>query len=215
MPRTALLSLPVLLAVLIPIPLPASSVTPTWIESVAVTSNGTSSTVITTPTFYIANLSDPHAGNLYQYDALIDYQGVSGPISGLTVLYAAWNFDPSTPGYVPVDVWAFAASPAPPSLSSPPVVTYLYTLDIPTGNYVSDPLPISLTGQSINGGECFLLSVNTQLNAGPPSVIFDPPSVPEPSSMVLIAIGCVVVFAAALIDKFIIEPRRRNRYERE
>jgi hypothetical protein len=127
---------------------------------------------------------------------LIDYQNVTGPI---TIDVTSASLGGYLSGYtVPLFVSGFPASPQPPVLGSAPQGGSPYT--IPTGDYSSSPLSLTLTPDA-NGSVCFLLSTGITDIYGPGTALIGVDTVvamamaPEPSSIAMLPVGIGFVLA--------------------
>jgi hypothetical protein len=173
-----------LLALLLPSTLFAGSI-PLWTEQVIVSATSASLSPITNPTFTIYNLESQFSSSVNQMDALIEFQG-SSPSDTLSIDLAEYGSSTSQSGIIPINIYSVPASANPPSIFSISESTYLYTVNVETGDYYANPLPLVFTGTPIDNQMCFLVGVGyPDPSYGPPSIVIDPSSVPEPSTLIL------------------------------
>jgi hypothetical protein len=184
----------------------AGYVLPTWVETVEVQATLDPSTgrLVTSFDQYPGAVSgfdlyfseDRYSGEYVSYETLIDYQDVTGPI---TIDVTSASLGGYLSGFtVPLFVSSFPASPQPPVLGSAPQGGS--EIDIPTGDYSSAPLSLTLTPDA-QGSVCFLLSTGTTDIYGPSPSVISVETVaamamaPEPSSIAMLPIGIGFVLA--------------------
>ena len=175
-----------------------------WIASISIYSNpdpsiGQSiySSPITGNGFGISDFNDPRTpGSGGTYWAVVDF---TGPTMNLGVTYATWNQDVQN-GYqvadVPFSVFSYPASLDPPNITALPSYSRsVGDYDIPEGNYTAAPLMLTFSG---GGNTALLFETYASILFGPPQISFtfgsDPDSVPEPSSIVILATAPMMVF---------------------
>jgi hypothetical protein len=169
-------------------PVAAASIQPAWIEAVYVTTYDEVTTVsqyhVTNGLFGVANLIDPRSGQGTNYMALVCFLGAT-ETPALAVLNAAWMG--GNPDDVPLYLSPFTPSLTPPVLTEPigPGGPSFY---LHPGDYSSAPILVSLEGI---GDVCYLIGTESNIYFGPAVIALS--VVPEPSSLVMLAIGCGVL----------------------
>ncbi len=120
-------------------------------------------------------------------ETLVDFQSNPG-VAVLTVTYAAWNFDLSQVGAVPLYVSLYAASAQPPELDSPPEPGgYVGGFSIPTGD---SPYDIKLNLTNLGPSVCLLIQTENILGPGNAPIVsgfVSGGTVTEPTSFVTMA----------------------------
>jgi hypothetical protein len=184
----------------------AGYVLPTWVETVKVQATLDYQTGQLVTSFYQSPGSitefglyyseNRYSGQYTSYETLIDYQNVTGPI---TIDVTSASLGGYLSGFtVPLYVSGFPASPQPPVLGSAPQGGS--GIDIPTGDYTSSPLSLTLTPDA-HGSVCFLLStgITDIYGTGPAQISVDTVTAmamaPEPSSIAMFPIGIGFVLA--------------------
>ncbi len=146
----------------------------------------------------VADLFNPKIPGGSTYMALVDVQGPESTLV-IHITSATWNGDTSNTYAIPLFVYSYQSSSASPYQFDYPICLSGQFLVTPGTN----PL-LTLNGTHTDDGMCFLLATMSDMNDGTASITFDfdPPgdptaitaaSVPEPSSLVMMALALATV----------------------
>jgi hypothetical protein len=153
--------------------------------------------------FSAINTVDPRLGVGEIFETLLDFQGNPGTVV-LHVTSGFWDFDQTEPGPLPLSVYSYTASSQPAQLASPPIAgAVLFTGTVPAGDHSASPYDISLNvgAAGNNGGVCVLIETAAEDAPGLSPFLagtVSGGSVPEPSSLFLMALGVAGVGAVSV-----------------